>query len=130
MVFETGALAQLHNSKASASKSCTDLGKKRVVVLDDEKDNNDVLFQNKSGSETPIILSPQEAQANYESRLESLPLELLLANNKDLDSFFLAVACMFMMERYKILKDIGSANFGVAKLVKDKSSVDLFALVY
>lgn len=34
------------------------------------------------------------------------------------------------MERYEILKDIGSGNFGVAKLVKDKSSGDLFAVKY
>ncbi|KAJ9561875.1 hypothetical protein OSB04_007035 [Centaurea solstitialis] len=96
--LKPGALAQLRNSKASASKLCTDLGKKRVAVLDVEKANNsDVLFQNKSGSETPIILSPerfryghgnlqrtpttprpQEVQADYESRLESLPMELLV----------------------------------------------------
>ncbi|KVI03145.1 hypothetical protein Ccrd_018561 [Cynara cardunculus var. scolymus] len=40
------------------------------------------------------------------------------------------IACIFMMERYEILKDIGSGNFGVAKLVKDKSSGDLFAVKY
>ncbi|KAI7734500.1 hypothetical protein M8C21_029930 [Ambrosia artemisiifolia] len=34
------------------------------------------------------------------------------------------------MERYEILKDIGSGNFGVAKLVKDKSSGELFAVKY
>nr|GEX33726.1 serine/threonine-protein kinase SAPK2 [Tanacetum cinerariifolium] len=34
------------------------------------------------------------------------------------------------MERYEILKDIGSGNFGVAKLVKEKVSGDLFAVKY
>nr|KAJ0207401.1 hypothetical protein LSAT_V11C500245160 [Lactuca sativa] len=34
------------------------------------------------------------------------------------------------MERYEIVKDIGSGNFGVAKLVKDKSSGELFAVKY
>ncbi|XP_051141087.1 serine/threonine-protein kinase SAPK1 [Andrographis paniculata] len=34
------------------------------------------------------------------------------------------------MERYEILKDIGSGNFGVAKLVKDKSSGELYAVKY
>ncbi|KAL3845148.1 hypothetical protein ACJIZ3_002551 [Penstemon smallii] len=34
------------------------------------------------------------------------------------------------MERYEILKDIGSGNFGVAKLVKDKWSGELFAVKY
>ena len=34
------------------------------------------------------------------------------------------------MERYEILKDLGSGNFGVAKLVKDKWSGELFAVKY
>ncbi|XWS44965.1 hypothetical protein CRYUN_Cryun15aG0095200 [Craigia yunnanensis] len=34
------------------------------------------------------------------------------------------------MERYEILKDIGSGNFGVAKLVRDKWSGELFAVKY
>ncbi|KAL8476222.1 hypothetical protein ACS0TY_028763 [Phlomoides rotata] len=34
------------------------------------------------------------------------------------------------MERYEILKELGSGNFGVAKLVKDKRSGDLYAVKY
>lgn len=34
------------------------------------------------------------------------------------------------MERYDILKDLGSGNFGVAKLVKDKWSGELYAVKY
>uniref|UniRef100_A0A1J3G3C9 non-specific serine/threonine protein kinase n=2 Tax=Noccaea caerulescens TaxID=107243 RepID=A0A1J3G3C9_NOCCA len=34
------------------------------------------------------------------------------------------------MERYEIVKDIGSGNFGVAKLVRDKSSKELFAVKF
>ncbi|KAL1569657.1 Serine/threonine-protein kinase sapk2 [Salvia divinorum] len=34
------------------------------------------------------------------------------------------------MERYDILKDLGSGNFGVAKLVKDKWNGELFAVKY
>ncbi|VFQ88231.1 unnamed protein product [Cuscuta campestris] len=34
------------------------------------------------------------------------------------------------MEKYEILKDIGSGNFGVAKLVKDKCSGELLAVKY
>jgi len=34
------------------------------------------------------------------------------------------------MERYEILKDIGSGNFGVAKLVKDKLTYELYAVKY
>ncbi|WMV53325.1 hypothetical protein MTR67_046710, partial [Solanum verrucosum] len=35
-----------------------------------------------------------------------------------------------IMERYEILKDIGSGNFGVAKLVKDKLTNELYAVKY
>ncbi|KAK6125803.1 hypothetical protein DH2020_040447 [Rehmannia glutinosa] len=34
------------------------------------------------------------------------------------------------MEKYEILKNIGSGNFGVAKLVRDKCSGELFAVKY
>lgn len=34
------------------------------------------------------------------------------------------------MERYEILKDIGSGKFGVAKLVKDKLTNELYAVKY
>ncbi|RAL47039.1 hypothetical protein DM860_017080 [Cuscuta australis] len=34
------------------------------------------------------------------------------------------------MERYEILKDLGSGNFGVAKLVRDKRSKELFAVKF
>ncbi|KAI3434192.1 Protein kinase domain-containing protein [Psidium guajava] len=34
------------------------------------------------------------------------------------------------MDRYEILKDIGSGNFGVAKLVRDRRSGELFAVKY
>ncbi|XP_010428950.1 PREDICTED: serine/threonine-protein kinase SRK2C [Camelina sativa] len=34
------------------------------------------------------------------------------------------------MERYEIVKDIGSGNFGVAKLVRDKFSKELFAIKF
>jgi hypothetical protein len=34
------------------------------------------------------------------------------------------------MERYEILKDIGSGNFGVAKLIKDKLTRELFAVKF
>ncbi|KAE8697086.1 hypothetical protein F3Y22_tig00110633pilonHSYRG00021 [Hibiscus syriacus] len=34
------------------------------------------------------------------------------------------------MERYEILKDIGSGNFGVAKLARDKRTGEHFAVKY
>ena len=35
-----------------------------------------------------------------------------------------------MEEKYEPLKDIGSGNFGVARLVRDKKTKDLFAVKY
>ena len=35
-----------------------------------------------------------------------------------------------MMERYEDLRDIGSGNFGVAKLVRDKWSGELYAVKF
>ena len=34
------------------------------------------------------------------------------------------------MERYEIVKDIGSGNFGVAKLVSDRRTRELFAVKF
>ncbi|KAK9070143.1 hypothetical protein SSX86_010543 [Deinandra increscens subsp. villosa] len=104
--LKPGALAQICNTKASASASmsCLDLGKKRVAVLDAEKGGCSILCQDKSGNESPIILSPErlrcgyasgpvdlvkesnlqktprldEGKGSYESMLESLPMELLV----------------------------------------------------
>ena len=35
-----------------------------------------------------------------------------------------------MEERYEIIKDIGSGNFGVAKLVREKRSGELYAVKF
>ena len=34
------------------------------------------------------------------------------------------------MDRYDVIKDIGSGNFGVAKLVRDKWTGELYAVKY
>lgn len=34
------------------------------------------------------------------------------------------------MERYELVKEIGSGNFGVAKLVRDKMTRELFAVKF
>ncbi|KAA8532006.1 hypothetical protein F0562_006852 [Nyssa sinensis] len=100
-----GALAQLRYNKVSTSKSCTDIGKKRVGVLDAQKADNDVVLQNKGILGSPLILTPARfafgpvagpvdilKQNNLlrtpktpraeddesESRLESLPTDLLV----------------------------------------------------
>lgn len=92
--LKPGALAHLRYNKASAAKSCTDLGKKRVGVLDSEKMDNDRAEENKAIYGSPMMLSPVDMckQNNllgtpqtprtdfcdYESRLESLPMDLLV----------------------------------------------------
>ncbi|CAK9156974.1 unnamed protein product [Ilex paraguariensis] len=101
-----GALAQLRYKKVSAAKSCTDLGKKRVAVFESQKTNNEeVVTQTMGIDKSPTVLSPVKfgfgpvvgpldmlrqnnlqrtpktpchADCNSESRLESLPMDLLV----------------------------------------------------
>ncbi|KAF5738109.1 F-box family protein [Tripterygium wilfordii] len=93
--LKPGALAQLRYSKASAANSCTDLGKKRIGFVDAKKTENDgQMIQNKVGDKTPLMLSPVDLrkqnslvrtpitprteECQSESRLECLPIELLV----------------------------------------------------
>ncbi|KAI8017268.1 F-box protein [Camellia lanceoleosa] len=103
--LKPGALAQLRYNKASTAKSCTDLGKKRVAVLDATKTGNDVVLQNNGIHGSPSMLSPERFEFSpvvgavdifnknnllrtpktpsaevfeFESRLESLPMDLLV----------------------------------------------------
>ncbi|XP_076889504.1 F-box protein At4g35930-like [Bidens hawaiensis] len=105
--LKPGALAQMRNSKASTSKSCIDIGKKTVDVMDAENTQSVTLFHNYNAGGIPIILSPEKFtcspvarpldlikennlpttpkmphpvgdESDYESRLESLPMELLV----------------------------------------------------
>ncbi|GFP88168.1 F-box protein at4g35930 [Phtheirospermum japonicum] len=105
--LKPGALAQLRNSRASASKSCTDLGKKRVEVLNAKQTGGEhsEIPQIKNIDSSPAPLSPIRfqlaplfgptevfSQSNLhntprtpcaeqyesESRLESLPIDLLV----------------------------------------------------
>ncbi|KAI3798825.1 hypothetical protein L1987_34105 [Smallanthus sonchifolius] len=105
--LKPGALAQIRNSKASTSKSCIDIGKKNVDVMDAENTQGVAMYQNKCASDIPLILLPEKFNCNhvagpldlpkennllrtpkmlhpngdvsdYESRLESLPMELLV----------------------------------------------------
>lgn len=48
--------------------------------------------------------------------------------SKNWGAFLLIVAAT--MERYEVVKDIGSGNFGVARLVKDKCTEELFAVKF
>ncbi|EXC35317.1 F-box protein [Morus notabilis] len=88
------ALARLRYSKASASKSCTDLGRKRVAVLETEKAESDIVLEENAIDKSPLMLSPVNLvkQSSFfgtpktptfeacqsESRLESLPMDLLV----------------------------------------------------
>ncbi|KAG8662831.1 F-box protein At4g35930 [Manihot esculenta] len=93
--LKPGALAQLRYSKAAATKSCTDLGKKRVAVFTTKKaEEDDLMNENKVVDKSPLMLSPvdilkqshlvrtpktpQTEESESESRLESLPMDLLV----------------------------------------------------
>ncbi|XVF18059.1 hypothetical protein REPUB_Repub10bG0179000 [Reevesia pubescens] len=93
--LKPGTLAQLRYSKASAAKLCTDLGRKRVAVLGAKKPEDDnLLIENKVTEKSPLMLSPVDLHKQNsfvltpktprpedfesESRLESLPMDLLV----------------------------------------------------
>ncbi|KAF5735927.1 F-box family protein [Tripterygium wilfordii] len=93
--LKPGALAQLRYSKTSAAKSCTDLGKKRIALVDAKKTENDQqMIQDKVADKSPLILSPVDLrkqnslvrtpktprteECQSESRLECLPTDLLV----------------------------------------------------
>ncbi|EEF31240.1 F-box protein At4g35930 [Ricinus communis] len=95
--LKPGALAQLRYNKAStATKSCTDLGKKRVAVLTNKKaEGDDIMIENNSViDKSPLMLSPVDLlkhsylvrtpktprteDCESDSRLESLPMDLLV----------------------------------------------------
>ncbi|CAI0392804.1 unnamed protein product [Linum tenue] len=96
--LKPGALAQLRYSKASVTKSCTDLGRKRVAVFGTEKTDvlDNVAVENKvdAHDSSPLLLSPvnlfkqnraegtprtpRVEDCESESRLESLPMDLLV----------------------------------------------------
>ena len=135
--LKPGALAQLRYNKALAAKSCTDIGKKRVAVLDAPETCNDVALQNRGIRGSPSMLSPERFQFNpvfgsaemvnknivlrtpktpsaedceFESRLECLPIDLLVFNilfpiwllyiifkfNNRFDGYQLVIICLSM----------------------------------
>ncbi|KAM3394478.1 F-box protein [Capsicum galapagoense] len=100
-----GALAQLRYTKVAAAKSCTDLGKKRVAVITSDETKDQAALQNNVIDASPIFLSPVKFcygsvntpidvtkqnklqmtpktpgafECTSESRLESLPMDLLV----------------------------------------------------
>ncbi|KAJ0039736.1 hypothetical protein Pint_28504 [Pistacia integerrima] len=93
--LKPGALAQLRYNRASTAKPCTDLGKKRVAVFDSKKvENEDHGIENRGFDKSPMMLSPvdlrkqnhlmgtpktpREEDCESESRLEALPMDLLV----------------------------------------------------
>ncbi|CAN1122371.1 F-box protein At4g35930 [Linum perenne] len=96
--LKPGALAQLRNSKASMRKSCADLGKNRIALFGSDKidDAGKLEIEDKIAAleKSPLILTPanlfkpktlvrtpktpQDECGESESRLESLPMELLV----------------------------------------------------
>ncbi|XP_031276758.1 F-box protein At4g35930 [Pistacia vera] len=93
--LKPGALAQLRYNRASTAKPCTDLGKKRVAVFDSKKvENEDHRIENRGFDKSPMMLSPvdlrkqnhlmgtpktpRDEDCESESRLEALPMDLLV----------------------------------------------------
>lgn len=94
--LKPGSLAQLrYNKGVSAARSCTDLGRKRVAVLETKKSDSDpVLEDDNVVDKSPLMLSPVNLvkQNNFlgtpktprvevcdsDSRLESLPMDVLV----------------------------------------------------
>ncbi|KAF7828982.1 F-box protein [Senna tora] len=93
--LKPGALAQLRYNKSSTSKSCMNFGNKRVAISNCSKTENSVVVpEDKVYDESPLMLSPVNLvkQNNLlgtpktpriegcpsESRLESLPMDLLV----------------------------------------------------
>lgn len=92
--LKPGALAQIRYGKSTATKSCTDLGRKRVAVMDTKKANNDVVLEDSVMDKSPLMLSPvnlakqssflgtprtpRVEDCDSDSRLESLPMDLLV----------------------------------------------------
>ncbi|CAB4287841.1 unnamed protein product [Prunus armeniaca] len=92
--LKPGALAQLKHSKTSSAKSCTDLGRKRVAVLETKKVKGDMVLEDRAIDKSPLMLSPvnlvrqnsllktpktpRTEDCESESRLESLPMDLLV----------------------------------------------------
>lgn len=57
--LKPGALVQLCYSKASAAKSCNEVGKKRVPVFDNKRArNNKMDAEHSNAPRSPVILSP------------------------------------------------------------------------
>ncbi|CAI9110975.1 OLC1v1011096C1 [Oldenlandia corymbosa var. corymbosa] len=56
--LKPGALAQIRYNKSLATKSCTDLGKKRVALVDADKENKNNVIENNCIQESPKLLSP------------------------------------------------------------------------
>ncbi|KAK4790176.1 hypothetical protein SAY86_017480 [Trapa natans] len=55
--LKPGALAQIRYNKASSTRSCTDLGKKRVALLDAKKGEETLLIADEVRDITPTVLS-------------------------------------------------------------------------
>ncbi|KAJ7953160.1 F-box protein [Quillaja saponaria] len=92
--LKPGALAQLRYNKVSTAKSYSDLDKKRVAVLHSEKEESNLGREDKVFDKSPPMLSPVNLvkqnnllgtpktprieDCDSESRLESLPMDLLV----------------------------------------------------
>lgn len=96
--LKPGTLGQVRVGKSIGSKSCTYIGRKRVAVSDTQKVDSDLGEGDTVIDMSPLVLSPVNLvkQSNListpktprledcesESRLESLPMDLLVIFNR------------------------------------------------
>lgn len=111
--LKPGALARIRDNR-TAARSCTDIGKKRVVVVDAEEQKPDVfskgevfvhdsmpaatpsrIIQISEGPEDetkqqmlPTTPKTPEAGSGTQSRLESLPIDILVCDIRTLLSLY------------------------------------------
>ncbi|KAI7757837.1 LOW QUALITY PROTEIN: hypothetical protein M8C21_019284, partial [Ambrosia artemisiifolia] len=95
--LKPAALAQIRNSKASSSKTCVDVGKRKVDVMDADKCVNGVpvilspekfiyspvarpvdMVKESNLLRTPKMEIPNGDVSDYKSRLESLSMEVMV----------------------------------------------------
>ncbi|KAH7841787.1 hypothetical protein Vadar_034379 [Vaccinium darrowii] len=141
--LKPGAPAQLRYNKALAA-SCTDLGKKRVSVLDGPETDNFVALKNKGIRGSPSMLSPERfgfsqvvgsvdminriyelrtpktpcaEEYECESRLESLPIDLLIWDTAGQErfqslgvAFYRGADCCVLVYDVNVMKSFENLN--------------------
>lgn len=112
--LKPGTLAQLrHNLSTASTRFCTDTGKKRLAMAHSRKTRNSVGPEDKAFDKSPLMISPVDfikqnsvlgtpktprtEDCKSESRLESLPMDLLVCLFGLCASFWLNSLILFII---------------------------------